>query len=219
MVARVLRTHKASRTRNKNEGEHKVFALPFLPSRPGFSLIPACIPADNRVMQASLQPLQSKRAQRRRGFTVMEVALSLVIFTMMTLLFGAVLPIAVRGAKHSGNYDQAAALAQRKIDQLRVAGYSRLFDDSSSTALSKLSAQNVVNAQNGPGVFDFTTMDNLTGTSGYFPPGSTGTITVADGYNGVPAGNAAQVTVTITWTGNVPGSYSASAIIVSMLHQ
>lgn len=148
----------------------------------------------------------------------MEVALSLIIFTMMTLMFGAVLPVAVRGARHSGNYNQAAALAQRKIDQLRVAGYSRLFDDSSSTAVSKLSAQNVVDAQNSSGVFDFTTVDNLTGSSGYFPPGSTGTISVADGYNGVPAGNAAQVTVTITWTGTVPGSYSASALIVSMPH-
>jgi hypothetical protein len=149
----------------------------------------------------------------------MEVTLSLIIFTMMTLMVGAVLPIAVRGAKHGGNYNQAAALAQRKIDQLRVAGYSRLFDNGGGTALSKLSAQNVVDAQNSSGVFDFTTEDNLTGSSGYFPPGSAGTITVADGYNGVPAGNVAQVTVTITWTGNVPGTYSASAIIISMQHQ
>ncbi len=152
----------------------------------------------------------------------MEVVLALVIFTMMTLMFGAVLPIAVRGAQHSGNYSQAAALAQRKIDQLRVAGYSRLFDGSDGTAVSKLSAQNVVDAQTSTGVFDFTTADHLTGvggSGGYFPPGSTGTIIVADGYNGVPAGNAALVTVTITWTGTVPGSYSASAIIVSMQHQ
>lgn len=149
----------------------------------------------------------------------MEVTLALVIFAMMTLMFGAVLPVAVRGAAHGGNYNQAAALAQRKVDQLRVAGYSRLFDGTDGTALSKLSAQNVVNAQNSSGVFDFTTVDHLTGTGGFFPPDSTGTITVADGYNGVPAGNAAQVTVTITWTGTVPGSYSASAIIVSMPHQ
>ncbi len=149
----------------------------------------------------------------------MEVTLALIIFTLMTLMFGAVLPVAVRGAKHSGNYNQAAALAQRKIDQLRMAGYSRLFDGSGGTALSKLSALNVVDAQNSPGVYDFTTVDNLTGANGYFPPGSTGTITVADGYNGVPAGNAAQVTVTITWAGTVPGSYSVPAIIISMPHQ
>ena len=155
----------------------------------------------------------------QRGFTVMEVTLALVIFTMMTLLFGAVLPVAVRGAKHSGNYNQAAALAQRKIDQLRIAGYSRLLDGSDGTAASKLTSQNVVDGQTAGGVYDFTTVDHLTGTGGYFPPDSTGTITIADGYNGVPAGNAAQVTVTITWGGTVPGSYSVSAIIVSMLHQ
>lgn len=152
----------------------------------------------------------------------MEVTLALVIFTMMTLMFGAVLPVAVRGAKHSGNYNQAAALAQRKIDQLRVAGYSRLFDSSGGTAASKLLAQNVVDAQNSDGVFDFTTVDHLTGAGGYFPPGSTGTITVDDYANqmaGVQPGNIAVVKVTVTWTGNVPGSYSASALIVSMLHQ
>ena len=173
--------------------------------------------ASSRLIPKKYTRQQGLKAQQ--GFTVMEVALSLVIFTMMTLMFGAVLPIAGRSAAHSGNYNQAAALAQRKIDQLRVAGYSRMFDGNDGTAVSKLAAQNVVDAQNSAGVFDFTTTDHLAGTGGYFPAGSAGTITVADGYNGVPAGNAAQVTVTITWTGTVPGSYSASAIIVSMLHQ
>lgn len=189
-------------------------ALLFSPS----SLSLARIYADNTVMQV-IWIIPAKRARARRGFTVMEVTLALIIFTLMTLMFGAVLPVAVRGAKHSGSYNQAAALAQRKIDQLRVAGYSRLFDGSSGTAVSQLSAQMVVDAQNSPGVFDFTTVDKLTGANGYFPPGSTGTITVADGYNSVPPGNAAQVTVTITWTGAVPGSYSVSAIIISMQHQ
>ncbi len=160
------------------------------------------------------------RAQQ--GFTVMEVTLALIIFTMMTLLFGAVLPVAVRGAKHSGNYDQAAALAQRKIDQLRVAGFSRLFDSSDATAVSKLTAQNIVDGQTSAGVYDFTNVDHLAGTGGYFPPGSTGTITVTDGTNQYTpgyGGNVAVVTVTITWVGAVPGSYSASALVVSMQHQ
>ncbi len=173
-------------------------------------------------MQASLRFIPNKHTRRQQGFTVMEVVLSLVIFTMMTLLFGAVLPIAVRGAAHSGNYAQAAALAQRKIDQLRVAGYSRLSDGTDGTALSKLSVQNVVDAQNSANVFDFTVADHLTGANGYFPPGSTGTIVVDDYANqtpGVAANNVAVVTVTITWTGTVPGSYSASALIVSMPHQ
>lgn len=151
----------------------------------------------------------------------MEVALALVIFTLMTLLFGAVLPVAVRSAKHGGNYSQAALLAQRKIDQLRVAGYSRLFDDSDGTTLTKLSAQKVVDGQNAAGVFDFTTVDNLTGAGGFFPPGSTGTITVTDGYSSGAAagtGQMAVVKVSVSWAGTVPGTYSASALIVSMQH-
>ena len=172
-------------------------------------------------MQASLRST-IKGTQKQRGFTVMEVTLALVIFTMMTLLFGAVLPMAVRGAQHSGNYNQAAALAQRKIDQLRIAGYSRLFDNTDGTARDKLITQNIVDGQVAAGVYDFTTVDHMTGAGGYFPPDSAGTITIVDGtnqYTPGQGGNVAVATVTITWGGTVPGSYSASAIIVSMLHQ
>ena len=173
------------------------------------------------VSSAFTERRRTKR--RQRGFTLMEVTLSLIIFTLMTLMFGAVLPIAVRGAKHGNNYSQAAAIAQRKIDQLRIAGYSRLFDGTDGTALSKLAGQNVVNGQNGAsgtggGAYDFTAADHLTGNGGFFPPGSTGTITVAP-YTNQTAGSVAQVTVTLNWTGNVPGSYTVSALIVSMLHQ
>ena len=172
-------------------------------------------------MQAILQPSLNRR--RQRGFTLLEVALSLIIFTMMTLMFGAVLPMAVRGASHGNNYSQAAALAQRKVDQLRSAGYSRLFDNSAGTAYTQLSNQNIVDAQNGQsgasgGSYDFTALDHLTGNGGFFPPGSTGTITVAP-YTAQTAGFVALVTVTITWTGTVPGSYTVSTLIVSMLHQ
>ncbi len=170
-------------------------------------------------MQATFQ-FPAKR-RRQRGFTLLEVTLSLIIFTMMTLMFGAVLPIAVRGANHGNNYSQAAALAQRKIDQLRVAGYSRLFDNGGGSALTQLSNQNIVDGQNGAsgaggGAYDFTTQDHLTGAGGFFPAGSTGTITVA---HDAQAAGVAQVTVTINWTGTVPGSYTVSALIISMLHQ
>ena len=153
----------------------------------------------------------------------MEIALSLVIFTVMALMFGAVLPSAVRGAQHGNNYAQAAAIAQRKVDQLRVAGYTRLFDGGGGTALSNLSAQNVVDGQSGAsgpdgGTYDFTNEDNLTGPGGFFPAGSTGTITVSN-YTPQTAGSVAQVTVTLNWTGAVPGNYSVSALIISMPHQ
>lgn len=172
-------------------------------------------------MQVTRQTPLKRR--RQRGFTMMEVALSLIIFTMMTLMFAAVLPIAVRGASHGNNYSQAAALAQRKVDQLRAAGYGRLFDNGNGAAYTPLSALNIVDGQNGTsdangGSYDFTTKDHLTGVGGFFPPGSTGTIQVTH-YPTQPDGSVAQVKVTITWTGKVPGSYTVSALIISMPHQ
>ena len=174
------------------------------------------------------QPKRRGTANRRRsraGFTMAEVALSLIVFSLMTLMFGAVFPMAVRGAQHGSSYSQAAAIAQRKIDQLRAAGYSRL-------DVTDLKALAVVDAQNADKTYDFTTQDNLTGAGGFFTApasGSVGTIAVSD-YNAdntaqdpnasLPGpGNAAMVTVTLTWGGVDPGTYSASALIVSMAHK
>ena len=169
----------------------------------------------------------TRRRRGRTGFTLAEVALSLVVFGMMTMMFAAVFPMAVRGAQHGNTYSQAAAIAQRKIDQLRSAGYSRL-DSTDLTALG------VVNGQNANGTYDFTTQDNLTGTGGFFTApaaGGVGTVAVSDYASDVTTqdpnaagslpgtGNAAMVTVTLSWGGVDKGSYSASALIVSMAHK
>ena len=50
----------------------------------------------------------------------------MTVFMMMTLVFAAVFPVALRGAQFSNNYAQAALLAQHKIDQLRAAGFSKM---------------------------------------------------------------------------------------------
>lgn len=171
------------------------------------------------------------RRARRSGFTLIEVALSLVVFLMMTLVFAAVFPMAVRAAKFSNNYSQAAMLAQHKIDQLRAAGISKL-------DYADLSSQGIVDTMTTPpsslpATYTFTTVDNIasTGTTtGYFPTGSTGTLTVRD-YNAyvtgqgsacsVPAGVMDYVTVTLNWSGAgvSTGTYSLSAIIIRMPHQ
>ncbi len=91
--------------------------------------------------------------------------------------------------------------------------------------MTKLSSLGIVDGQNADGSFDFTTVDNLTSsgtTQGYFPAGSTGSITIQD-YSATPAGSAAgapagilaYVTVTIAWTGGgvSNGSTSVSSII------
>ncbi len=174
-----------------------------------------------------IRHILARRARRSsiRGFTIAEVALALIVFAMMTVMFAAVFPMAVRGAQYSSNYAQAATLAQHKLDQLRSAGYSRLFNDPQNTALTKLTGLNIVDAVNADGSYDFTTADSLDNsgtTTGYFPPGSTGTVTIVD-YATTPAGAAdgapsnvlAYVTVKFVWTntGSANSSYSASTII------
>ena len=72
--------------------------------------------------------------------------MALVVFTMMTLMFAAVFPMAVRGAQYSSNYAQAAMLAQHKMDQLRSAGFDKLFTDGNGTALIKLQSLGIVDA-------------------------------------------------------------------------
>ena len=166
-----------------------------------------------------------RRARRGAGFTVIEAALAVFVLTMMGLLFGAVLPICLRGSQQTSAYSQAALIAQRKLDQMRAAGYGKL-------NLAGMQSLNIVNAQNADGSFDFTTVDHLTGAGGFFTApntGHVGTITVSDFGGDVtaqdqntsvpPAGNVRMVTVTLAWGGAAPGTYSASGLIVNMLHQ
>lgn len=166
---------------------------------------------------ATAETARVRRA--RRGFTLMEVMFAGVILLLMSFLFAAVFPTAVRGAQYSGNYTQAATLAQHKMDQLRTAGYSRLVDDAQGTALSKMSGLNIVDAQVAPNAYDFTTADGLVNSGavkGYFPSGSTGTVAITPyTANGTPPGTVLFVTVTVAWTGagTASSSYSTSALL------
>lgn len=145
---------------------------------------------------------------------MVEVMLSMMIFLMMILIFSAVFPFALRTAEFSNNYSQAALLAQHKIDQLENAGYSRL----DYTDLSNLG---IIDTTATSSPYSFTSVDNLVGggtSTGYFPAGSTGTVSIVDYHtlnSGIPAGNMDYVTVTIKWvsyTGDT-GTYTASAIM------
>lgn len=171
-----------------------------------------------------------RRRVRSRGFTLIEVCLALIVFLMMTLVFAAVFPVALSAAKTSDNYAQAAQIAQHKIDQMRAVGYSGL---NYNGLLSSALIDPVPSPPGQTQTYHFENIDNLIsngGNTGYFPPGSTGTITVRDyaayaasqnagGYL-PPAGTVDYVTVTLTWTGagTQSGTYSASAMIVQMKH-
>jgi len=174
------------------------------------------------------RPSSPSPRRRKRGFTIAEVALALIVFAMMTILFAAVIPMTMRGAQYSGNYSQAALLTQHKMDQIHSAGHSRL--SQTSLAGNNIIDQNQpqgfpVNTGTGT-MYSFTTADALINdgvtTKGYFPPGSQGTVTVSDWTAlhpaaGVPANSMAYVTVTVSWTGGGvhDGSYTTSAVIAN----
>jgi type II secretory pathway pseudopilin PulG len=168
-----------------------------------------------------------KRGRKQtRGFTLMEVALALTVFVLMTVMFAAVFPMVAQGSQFSGNYSQAAMLAEHKVDQIRSLNYKTL-------DYTHLNNQGVIDSMATPpsglpATYTFTGVDNLVTngtTQGIFPLGSTGTITVQD-YStvntgaGIAAGLVDYVTVTITWPQSAVsgGSYSTSAMVIEMKH-
>jgi type II secretory pathway pseudopilin PulG len=159
------------------------------------------------------------RRKLQRGFTLAEVALAMIVFLMMTLMFAAVFPIAIRASHYSNNNAQAALLAQHKIDQLRSAGIGNL----NYASLQHLGVVDQSTTETGP-TYSFATADNL---NSFFPSPATGQISIVD-YSTIsevspapPAGTVYVATITISWpeTGSIYGSYSTSAMIVSMVHQ
>lgn len=183
-----------------------------------------------------MRHISGNRTRRGQGagFTLMEIVLALTIFTMMTLMFAAVFPIAVRGAQFSNYYNQATLLGQHKIDQIRSAGFSVLQDPtgSQSTSTSSLVSRNIIdsNSLSGstvPYTAAFTAIDNLASSGtvqGLFPAGSTGTLSVVDYHTlnaAVPANKVDYVTVTINWSGAglSTGSYQVSAVVIAMTHR
>lgn len=173
-------------------------------------------------------PTQRTIRRQAAGFTITEVALALVIFTLMVVLFAAVFPMTVRGAQYGNNYTQASMIAQHKMDQLRSAGYARLnLRDLTNLAVIDAAQPSGYPASVGSRTtYSFTTADALVnsgGTQGYFPPGSRGTVTISDyaalhPSSGIAANTMAYVTVTLAWTGGgiSNGSYSTSAIIANI---
>ena len=164
------------------------------------------------------------RSQSRKrggsGFTLVELMISLFVFGMMVLLFGATFPVATRAGHVGANYAQASLLAQQKIDQLRDIGFSGMTG-------SALYGRSITDSAtpNSDGSFSFTVVDDLINNGsniGYFPAGSTGKIWISQaltsaGTNAPSLAQAVQVTVTIACQGGTqsPGSFTTHTIIAA----
>ena len=125
------------------------------------------------------------RKNRKSGFLLIEVLISIFLVAMTALIFAAALPMSAKTGKMFSNHDQATSLLQHKMDQLRGVGYGRLnFND--------LYAAEIVDGGAG-NRFTFAKIDKLGEV--YIKP--TATITVSDFNSRIK-----KVTITIDWKGS-----------------
>jgi type II secretory pathway pseudopilin PulG len=165
------------------------------------------------------------RGKHFQGFTLLETVFALIIFAMMGLVFSAVLPVSLRGARMNSHYAQAAALAQHKIAQIRAAGFASAQNPATLAGLGILDSGSATSLAV-PYTAGFTASDHLGADSagnGIYPAGTTATVAVTDyaALNpSVPAGTVDCVTVTVQWPQSAVsgGSYTLSGLIIQSPH-
>ena len=144
-----------------------------------------------------------RQPRRVRGFNLIEMVISIAVFALIMLLFAALFPVATRGSGEARAYAQAALLSQRKIDQMRQIGYSKLNAQS-------LRAANIIDAtSNADGTFSFSRVDSIVDYNpkqGFYPAGTVASISLTQplpqqGSNAPPLSRAVLVTVRIAWPG------------------
>ncbi len=148
---------------------------------------------------------------------MVEVMFCMIIFLGMVVVFAAVCPLAMTSANTASLYNQAAAIGQHKIDELRDFNWqgSDMTSGSGQTALqTALVNAKIVDSCSGTTTMtcSFVNSDEIVanGTStGGFPNGTTATVTitpdttlVTGNTNGAPPnGLIYNVLVTMNWSG------------------
>ena len=167
---------------------------------------------------------QKNRLPTRTGFTLLETVFALTIFSMMALLFSAVLPISQRAARRNACTAQAAAVTQHKIAQARAAGFAALQNPAALAALGIIDGGSA-SSQSVPYTASFLGCDRLQSGSGgnVLPPGTTASLTVNDyaALNpSVPPGTVSAVTVTVCWpaAGMPGGTVTLSGLVIQSPH-
>jgi type II secretory pathway pseudopilin PulG len=178
-----------------------------LPTR---SLQPCRVGAGRRI-----GTMRRPRSRKMRGIGMIEVLFSLFIFVMMTLMFAAVVPAAVRNSRYTSSYAQAVQLAQHKIDQVRDAGFAKC-DGASLNTLGVIDSATPIYTNGTTNRYSFTTRDNLLS---YFPAGATGTLTISPwepSYNGASY-TIMHVQIDLAWrdAGGAASSYSTATVVIA----
>ncbi len=118
-----------------------------------------------------------------RGFTLIEVVISLVVFSVLVLIFAASIPLAHMAADQNGQYAQATSLCQHKIDQLRAMGYGRM-------NYTELLEAGRIDDSYTSSPYHFTVVDDLE----TYLPGSEGTLAIDD-----VGLDVKKITITVSW--------------------
>jgi len=101
------------------------------------------------------------------GYSLIEVVISLVVFSGIMLIFAAAMPISGKSAHVTGQYAQAVSLCQHKIDQLRAVGFGRL-------NYTELEDAGIIDASPSSSPYSFSLADDV---SAYLP-NSTASLTI-----------------------------------------
>ncbi len=167
--------------------------------------------------------------KRQGGFTLAEITIAFLIFTLMVLACAAAFPVALRASHAGSNYAQAALIAQHKIDQCREQGYSSI-SAGGGNVVARLSTLRIVDANSGRAnpagypsgsvSYTFAGVDSFAASN--LPQGTTGTLVIGPPNTGAtphwtPVGQIVQVTVVIGWPAGVQtsGGFTTHTLIVN----
>lgn len=159
-----------------------------------------CLGPAWQFWQVVLGMMRTRRV-RNRGFTWIEVLISVFVIGITAAVYGSLVPMSIKTQTMAANHQQALGIVQHKVDQLRAVGYGRL-------TFTELKDAGIIDTTPTASPFRFDTVDNL--DSLYIS--SIGTITVTDFSTTIR-----QVTVTLTWSGSGRrqgnGTLSLSALV------
>lgn len=150
---------------------------------------------------SGMSPLHIRR-RSRRGFTLIEVMIGIVLSGMAVATLATLIPVATKGQRASREYLQMTDVAQAKMDRLKDLGYGRLNStEIVAASIGTLESENVYKFTLQGGV------DSVTNASG--------TITISD-YNS----DIRKVVVSLAWhsggSTQTPSSYELQGLIARL---
>ena len=121
--------------------------------------------------------------KNRRGSTLMDAVITIMLAALIGLMFSAMFPAATSCSRQAQEYKTAVALGQRKMEQVRSLKYELLTP-------TVLYVNGAIDSSTGGSPYAFTTADSLTSklTQG------AGTLAIED-----VSSSLKQVTVTVSW--------------------